>query len=160
MPMSNNITTNNSVDGIKVKKRTGRKAINVPPGVTRSVVQDAPLNSEGQMIGSMVKGKVKEFIKIFNPDTPSKSTHSVESLPQRSKRRDMDTFKADGQAGVEVDKADKENEDNNGRRIRVDQNLKQADDLHFDPISNVQNMNDSCQRGMRRRIRAPLHALN
>ncbi|KAK1274737.1 J domain-containing protein required for chloroplast accumulation response 1 [Acorus gramineus] len=143
MPMSNNLTTNNSVDSIKVKKRTGRKAINVPPEVTRSAVQDVPLNSEGQMIGSMVKGKVKEFIKIFSPGTPSKSTHTVESLRQRSKRRDMGTFKVDGQAGVEVDKADKENEDSNGRRIRVDQNLKQADELHFDPISNVQQMDDS-----------------
>ncbi|KAK1300720.1 J domain-containing protein required for chloroplast accumulation response 1 [Acorus calamus] len=143
MPMSNNLTTNNSVDSIKVKKRTGRKAINVPPEVTRSAVQDVPLNSEGQMIGSMVKGKVKEFIKIFNPGTPSKSTHNVESLRQRSKRRDMGTFKVDDQAGVEVDKADKENEDSNGRRIRVDQNLKQADELHFDPISNVQKIDDS-----------------
>ncbi|XP_065015889.1 J domain-containing protein required for chloroplast accumulation response 1-like isoform X3 [Musa acuminata AAA Group] len=71
-------------------------------------IKDIPVSLEDKMHGSKVRGRVKEFIKIFNLEGSPKRKGTFESGDQKSKEKDRVKNKLEVQASVSAAKTDEE----------------------------------------------------
>lgn len=85
----------------KAKTSTGKKNINL------SEASDSPARSETKNVKNKVKGKVKDFVKIFNQEVPVTHVPSVETViqSQRTGAEDMGACETDDQENVVQKKA-------------------------------------------------------
>ncbi|XP_077233264.1 J-domain protein required for chloroplast accumulation response 1 isoform X2 [Tasmannia lanceolata] len=80
-------TSAGCVEHRKEKKRTGEKGILNHSEATKPTSQESPSNSQDKMLGNRLKGKVKEFIKIFNQEASPKLTVNVGTQGQSFRRK-------------------------------------------------------------------------
>ncbi|XP_065049542.1 J domain-containing protein required for chloroplast accumulation response 1-like isoform X1 [Musa acuminata AAA Group] len=71
-------------------------------------IKDIPVSLEDKMHGSKVRGRVKEFIKIFNLEGSPKRKGTFESGDRKSKEKDRVKNKLEVQASVSAAKTDEE----------------------------------------------------
>ncbi|URE36417.1 ethylene-responsive element-binding protein [Musa troglodytarum] len=74
----------------------------------RPRIKDIPVSLEDKMHGSKVRGKVKEFIKIFNLEGSPKRKGTFESGDRKSKEKDRVKNKLEAQVSVSAAKTDEE----------------------------------------------------
>ncbi|KAF8406399.1 hypothetical protein HHK36_008486 [Tetracentron sinense] len=145
-------TSSGNVDsGKKVKKQDGKRIILNPAEATNIRLQGSHSNSEENFVGNKLKGKVKEFVKIFNQEVPSKTLSNVAIRSQSSRWKDMGACKAEGEASVCATKADgKEQMTSVNKKktvtdapIMVDKLLKQSEKPHFGMNTGIHKINDT-----------------
>ncbi|KAJ4967440.1 hypothetical protein NE237_019289 [Protea cynaroides] len=90
-------------------------------------------------LGNKVKGKIKEFVKIFNQEAPQNQKNNVGTQAYSSRWKEKGTSEADEGAPISATRADgKENVTNlntdktlTNDQATVDQTLKQPERTHF-----------------------------
>ncbi|XP_068655153.1 J domain-containing protein required for chloroplast accumulation response 1 [Aristolochia californica] len=103
-------------ENVKVKKQIGKNNISNQAEVTKTTTQDVSVNSEEKKLGNGTKGKVKEFVKIFNLDASTKSTHSNDRGSQNSRK-----------TGTAAGEVDDETYKGNNSRTRTDPGVVRSD---------------------------------
>ncbi|KAF6166606.1 hypothetical protein GIB67_005468 [Kingdonia uniflora] len=106
-------------DSKKVKKQSGKRNTEA----IKSSIQDSPVTSEPKLVKNKVKGKLVDFVKIFNQETPIKPVPSSESQCDKTGAEDFSSCKLEDQASIRATKADqKENvvDAKNCRRLAKD----------------------------------------
>ncbi|OVA18665.1 hypothetical protein BVC80_1831g223 [Macleaya cordata] len=115
-------TSSGNVDSKKVKKLNGKRNLLNLGEATSSSMQESSVSKEEKLVGSRVKGKVKEFVQIFNQETPSKQISSVETIVQSTGVKDVGASKTEDQTSVYETKADEKEKMVNlkNKRISID----------------------------------------
>ena len=62
-----------------VKKQDGKRTTLNVVEVDKASLQDSPVYSGGNLGRNRVKGKVKEFVKMFNQEAPPKPNDNIDS---------------------------------------------------------------------------------
>lgn len=89
------------VDGSKnVKKQDGKRTTLNDVEVDKASLQDSPVYSGGNPGRNRVKGKVKEFVKMFNQETPSKPNDNIDSRSQSSRWKKKGSYGARNEVSV------------------------------------------------------------
>eukprot|EP00262_Sarcandra_glabra_P004726 TRINITY_DN15965_c0_g1_i1.p1 TRINITY_DN15965_c0_g1~~TRINITY_DN15965_c0_g1_i1.p1 ORF type:complete len:739 (+),score=126.66 TRINITY_DN15965_c0_g1_i1:95-2311(+) len=148
---SDNTSAGNIDDNLKVKKQIAIKSIFNHAETTSLHLQDALVDSEDKIPGNRVKGKVKEFVKIFNREASSKPISSVEILGQSSKQKDLKVCNVVEQLSVCGTKADAKEKLSNVNSstvladdtVVVDQILQQTEKPHSDINSSAEKSHNS-----------------
>ncbi|XP_042507123.1 J domain-containing protein required for chloroplast accumulation response 1 isoform X2 [Macadamia integrifolia] len=104
-----------------------------------SGLQGTRENSRDKVGGNKVKGKVKEFVKIFNQEAPPKHMTNVVTQGHSSGGKEKGASKADDGARICASKADgkenmtnvKSNKTSTNGHAMVDRTLKQPEKSHF-----------------------------
>ena len=90
---------------INIKQQAGREHKRNPVKVTNHNTRDAPVSLEDKMLGSKVKGKVKDFIKIFNQEGSPKHKGTFETPGRRSRGKDEGKGKVEDPVSAPTAKA-------------------------------------------------------
>ncbi|XP_058069105.1 J domain-containing protein required for chloroplast accumulation response 1 isoform X2 [Magnolia sinica] len=101
-------------DSVKAKKPIGRKSILNHAKTISPNLHNAPLNSEDKMIGNRVKGKVKEFVKIFNQEASPKLASHVDARGHNPRRKESGARGAEDLVSVCATKDKINNENSSG----------------------------------------------
>ncbi|KAK4859776.1 hypothetical protein QYF36_011561 [Acer negundo] len=132
-----------------VKKQDGKKTSSDSPGAGKVSWQGSPRNSvdSGK---TRVRGKVKEFVKIFNQEAFSKPKIKVDSQSQSSRLKEMETSKPEKEAKFSKIGTDKkthmpnkhDNKSLSDASAAVDEHLQRSEKQHIatknaNHISNV-----------------------
>ncbi|KAM4121922.1 hypothetical protein ACB094_01G043000 [Castanea mollissima] len=89
------------VDGSKnVKKQDGKRTTLNDVEVDKASLQDSPVYPGGNLGRNRVKGKVKEFVKMFNQEAPSKPNDNIDSRSQSSRWRKKGSYGARNEVSV------------------------------------------------------------
>lgn len=91
-----------------VKQQATRENKRNPAKVTSPHTQDTAASPEEKMLGSRMKGKVKDFIKMFNPEGSPKRKGKFETPARRPRGKDGGKGKADDPVLVPTAKADEQ----------------------------------------------------
>lgn len=118
-PKLNDLSSGNVDDSIRVKKRIGGKIILNHPQATGLSSQEAILNSEAKMPVNRVKGKVKEFVKIFNQEASPKLTCNIDTQGRSSRRMDLRAFKIGDPASFSTPKTNVKETKRNGHNSKI-----------------------------------------
>lgn len=77
-----------------VKKQDGKRTTLNDVEVDKASLQDSPVYSGGNLGRNRVKGKVKEFVKMFNQEAPPKPIDNIDSQSQSSRWKKKDSYGA------------------------------------------------------------------
>ncbi|XP_010254923.1 PREDICTED: J domain-containing protein required for chloroplast accumulation response 1 isoform X2 [Nelumbo nucifera] len=134
-----NVTSSVNVDDGKILKKHDSKR-NIFNIAANSSLQDSSIDSEEKRGGKSVKGKVKEFVKIFSREASSKSTTDIDMQGQISRWKEINTCKAEEKVSNHATKTDGKVNIRNKEKpstetfFMVDQALKQSEnpDIEID----------------------------
>ncbi|XP_042508912.1 J domain-containing protein required for chloroplast accumulation response 1-like isoform X2 [Macadamia integrifolia] len=127
-------SSGNIAGGMRLEIQDKRKISDL---ASNSGLQGSGENARDNFVGNKLKGKIKEFVKIFNQEAPPNNVTNVGTQDYRWKKKG--TSGADDAARVSATKADgKKNVNNlnmdktmtNGQTV-VDQTLEQPEKSHF-----------------------------
>jgi len=93
---------------INIKQQAGRENKRNPVKGTSPNTQDATVSLEEKMLGSRVKGKVKDFIKIFSQEGSPKRKFTFETSGRRPRGKDEGKLKVQDPVFVPTAKADEQ----------------------------------------------------
>lgn len=102
---------------VAFKEKAGRENSAGYIEVMSTSIQDAPICMEDKMSDGKVKGKVKEFIKIFNHEGSPKCESTFKTQGRRSKGKYGGKSMVEDQQSIPTAKADKKvkaSHENNG----------------------------------------------
>eukprot|EP00268_Persea_americana_P038265 TRINITY_DN37864_c0_g1_i1.p1 TRINITY_DN37864_c0_g1~~TRINITY_DN37864_c0_g1_i1.p1 ORF type:complete len:740 (+),score=137.49 TRINITY_DN37864_c0_g1_i1:805-3024(+) len=119
MPKLNDLSVGNVDDSSKVKKWIGGKIIVNHAQATGLGSQDAMLNSEGKMPATRAKGKVKEFVKIFDQEASPKLTSNGDTKGWSSRRIDLRAVKTEDLASFSTPKTVEKETLRNGHNSKI-----------------------------------------
>ncbi|KAL5987090.1 molecular chaperone [Asimina triloba] len=117
------LSSENAVGSGKEKISIGRKSVPKPIGrkpdlvqaeTTKSNLLVAPLNSDYNMQGNRTKGKVKEFVKIFNQESSPKLTRDFDTTSHSSRRKESGLSKNEDTTTKAYRREKANNQDNIG----------------------------------------------
>ncbi|KAA8537658.1 hypothetical protein F0562_027266 [Nyssa sinensis] len=119
------------------KKHIGKRINSNRAEVNKASLQGPPINSEA-LGRSRVKGKVKEFVKIFNQEVSSKPKMSADIRSQSSRWKGKGTYGADNEASVSTTGMDGKMPVPNVNKLKTlrdasimaDKNLEQLEKQH------------------------------
>ncbi|KAF8405182.1 hypothetical protein HHK36_010082 [Tetracentron sinense] len=145
-------TSSGNVDGgKKVKKHDGKRIISNLAEEANISLQGSHNNPEEKLVGNKVKGKVKEFIKIFNQEVPSKPKTNVFTRSRSFRWKERGACKAENEACVyETRAVEKEKMTNVNKKktltvapIMVDKFLRQSEEPHFGLSTGIRKIYDT-----------------
>ncbi|XP_059637414.1 J domain-containing protein required for chloroplast accumulation response 1 isoform X2 [Cornus florida] len=140
-----------NVDATKtVKKHDGKKIKSKKAEVSKASLESRPINSGDNPGKNGVKGKVKEFVKIFNQEASSKSKINVDTR-QSSRWKGMGTYRADNEANVHKIGTDGKKHMLDETKIRtlrdapvmVNENIEQLDEQHSYMKTRIRETSDN-----------------
>ncbi|KAK9271121.1 hypothetical protein L1049_026710 [Liquidambar formosana] len=134
-------TKNSSVNvdvGKSIKKQDGKRTISNGAKVDKANLPGSPINTRCNLEKSKVKGKVKEFVKIFNQEAPSKPTINNVTQSRSSKWKGTSIFGEENAASVSTNRTDETMQMPNmdkkktltNASTKVDEYFKQSEELH------------------------------
>ena len=83
-----------------VKKQDGKRTTLNDVEVDKASLQDSPVYSGGNLGRNRVKGKVKEFVKMFNQEAPPKPNDNIDSRSQSSRWKKKGSYGARNEVSV------------------------------------------------------------
>nr|POE50847.1 j domain-containing protein required for chloroplast accumulation response 1 [Quercus suber] len=83
-----------------VKKQDGKRTTLNDVEVDKASLQDSPVYSGGNLGKNRVKGKVKEFVKMFNQEAPPKPNDNIDSRSQSSRWKKKGSYGARNEESV------------------------------------------------------------
>lgn len=83
-----------------VKKQDGKRTTLNDVEVDKASLQDSPVYSGGNLGRNRVKGKVTEFVKMFNQEAPPKPNDNIDSRSQSSRWKKKGSYGARNEVSV------------------------------------------------------------
>ncbi|PQQ14527.1 J domain-containing protein required for chloroplast accumulation response 1 isoform X1 [Prunus yedoensis var. nudiflora] len=83
-----------------VKNQNGKRSSLTNADVDKASFQGSPRNSRDNHGRSKVKGKVKDFVKMFNQEVLCKPAYDGDLGSQRSKTKEKGAFRAENEASI------------------------------------------------------------
>lgn len=96
----------NSVYDTSIKQQAGKENKRKPVEVSSPTTSDSSISQEEKKGGSKMKGKVKDFIKIFNQETFPKRKGTFEASGKRSRGKDEGKVKVEDQVNTSTAKVE------------------------------------------------------
>ncbi|XP_038972007.1 J domain-containing protein required for chloroplast accumulation response 1 isoform X2 [Phoenix dactylifera] len=136
-------------ENVGFKERDGRENSVGYIEVTSTSIQDAPICVEDKMPGGRIKGKVKEFIKIFSHEGSPKRESTFKTQERRSKGKHGSKSIVEDQHSIPTAKADKKvksSHENNGAflatSVAINEILNGVEKLDSNMSSDIHMNND------------------
>lgn len=137
--------TPKSIDAAqKVKEQNGRRRVSKQAEVDNASLQGSPTNSGNKLGNNGIKGKVKEFVKIFNQETSSKPIIKNETQSQSFRWKGTRKSRSENTEGgfCSVDTDETKRMPNASKKkgfadasVKVEENCKQSRKQHRDVTS-------------------------